>query len=159
VSPAGPVEVLPEGLGPPPSTSRLGTGLLVGALAAAAIGGLLWGRQRLELGRVAVEEAWLSPSAEGERLDRVTGDGAELYYHARLVGVPLGRALRLECEWFDASGATVRHNRYETRAVDHDPWPTHCRCAIPAGASGSWRVRMSLSGRELSETVFAVEAP
>ena len=159
MSPPEPVEVLPEGLGPPPSTSRLGTGLLVGALTAAGIGGLLWGRQRLELDRVGVEEAWLSSGPDGERLERLAGSGAELYYHARLTGVPLGRALRIECEWFDPAGATVRHNRYDTRVVDHDPWPTHCRCAIPGDASGSWRVRMSLSGRELSETAFTVEAP
>jgi hypothetical protein len=154
-----PVEVLPEGLGPPPSTSRLGTGLLVGAVAAAGVGGLLWGSQRLESARVGVEAAWLSSGMEGERLERVPGDGRDVYYHVRLTGVSPGRALTLECEWFDPEGVTVRHSRYETRVVDHDPWPTHCRCPVSASAPGSWRVLMSLGGRELSETVFAVDAP
>jgi hypothetical protein len=155
----GTVEVLSEGLGPPPRTSRIGTGLVALGVAACCAGAVYWGRNHWQLGRVRVEEAWLSQSIQGEHLDHVRAGAGALYYHARLLDVPLGRRLPMECEWFDPAGTTVRHNHYETRSVDHDPWPTHCRCPLSGAQPGPWRVAMSVGGRALSETVFTVEAP
>lgn len=155
-----PVEVSAGGgLGPPPSIGRPGLALVWALLAAAGIGGLIWGSERLRLGRIGVEDAWLSPGLAGPRLDRVPGGTPELYYHVRLTGVPAGSRLALECEWFDPSGVTVRHNRYETRLVDRDPWPTHCACPLRGAAPGHWRVSMSVAGRGLVETAFTVEGP
>jgi len=155
----GTVDVLPEGLGSPPPTSRVGTALVVLGVAACCAGAVYWGRNHWQLGRVRVEDAWLSGSLQAEPLEHVSADAGALYYHARLLDVPLGRHLPMECEWFDPEGTTVRHNRYETRTVDHDPWTTHCRCTLSGAEPGSWRVLMSVGGRALSETVFTVEAP
>lgn len=155
----GRVGELPDALGPPPPTGRLGLAVAAALLAAAVLGGLVWGYSRVRLGRIGVEASWLTRGLEGPRQGGVVGaSGAEdLYYHVRLTGVPLGRSLEVECEWFDPRGATVRLNRYETRVVDHDPWPTHCACPLGGAAPGPWRVLMSVEGRPVSETAFDVE--
>jgi len=155
----GRVDVLPQGLGPPPRGGRVGTGLVALGVLAGCAAAFYWGREHWQLGRVRAEAAWLSADLEGRPVERVRGGAGDVYYHARLAHVPMGRRLEVECEWFGPRGETAHHGRYETRAVDHDPWPTHCRCPLGGARPGSWRVAMSLGGRALSETVFTVDPP
>jgi hypothetical protein len=159
VSDPAKIEVLPEGLGPPPKTGVLGTLVVTALLTTAGVGALLWGRERLVRRGVSVEESWLSTGLDGAPAEAFRSGPGEMYFHARLDGVPLGERVEIECEWLDPQGVTRRHNQYQTRVVDVVPWTTHCRCSLGDAPAGRWRVRMTLEGRELSAAAFRVEAP
>ena len=158
MNPEDRVAVSPEGLGPAPgqrSWVPVAVVLVGGAIALVAA---LWAWERHQLGRVSVEQAWLTAGREGDRVDRVSTGAGDVYFHGRLIDVPLGEALEMECEWIDPSGLTARHNRYRTRTVERDPWTTRCKHSFGSDAArGSWRVHMTLAGRSLVETYFEVE--
>ena len=79
----------------------------------------------------------------------------DLYYRVTLSPAPVGAELPLTCDWLDPAGHVAHQNHYRTRRIDHDSWPTWCHHLLGAGAAtGSWRVRMTLEGRVLSETGF-----
>ena len=158
MNPEDEVVVSPNGLGPAPgqrSWVPVAVVLVGGAIALVAA---LWAWERHQLGRIAVERAWLTAGLEGERVDSVNRGVGDVYLHARLIGVPLAEPLEMECEWFDPQGVSVRNNRYRTRAVERDPWTTRCKNSFGSHAAhGSWRVHMTLAGRSLVEQIFEVE--
>lgn len=82
----------------------------------------------------------------------------ELELGAVLARAPRGEALELECDWV-APGGDVRHqNHWQTKSIDKDAWPTHCRHRFgPADPSGSWSVRMRLGERVLASQKFELE--
>jgi len=158
MNPEDHVVVGPDGLGPTPgqrSWIPVAVVLVGGAIVLVAA---LWAWERHQLGRVSVERAWLTAGLEGDRVDFVSRGAGDVYLHVRLIDVPLGEPLGMECEWFDPAGVTVRNNRYRTRTVERDPWTTRCKHSFGSDAAhGSWRVHMTLGGRSLVETHFEVE--
>lgn len=83
---------------------------------------------------------------------------ATLYYHVRLENAPIGKKLDLSCDWLNPSGQVVKQTRYQTREITTAVWDTHCRYALGAGeAPGTWRVKMSLEGRQISDATFDVQ--
>ncbi len=158
MSPEEGVVVSPDGLGPAPgqrSWIPVAVVLVGGAVVLVAA---LWAWERQQLGRVTAERAWLTAGLDGDQVELVSRGAGDVYLQVRLIGVPLGEPLEVECEWFDPIGVTARNNRYRTRTVESDPWTTRCKHSFGSDAErGSWRVYMSLAGRSLVETIFEVE--
>jgi hypothetical protein len=83
--------------------------------------------------------------------------GPDVYYHVTLREVPLGGRLTLNCEWIDPAGHIARRNRYRTRFVYKATWPTHCHQRFSdQSVAGSWHVRLTMNGRVLSDSSFAL---
>ncbi len=81
----------------------------------------------------------------------------ELWYRVTLAQAPVGRTLRLDCNWTSPSGEVSHENEYETKTITTPVWETHCRAKFgPASIPGSWFVEMTLDGRELARTPFEV---
>lgn len=50
-----------------------------------------------------------------------------LYYRVTLQNAPQGDKLSLGCDWIDSTGQVVHQNRYQTKTINKDIWPTYCR--------------------------------
>ena len=84
--------------------------------------------------------------------------GPDVYYHVTLQEVPFGGRLQLNCDWIDPAGHIARRNRYHTRFVYKATWPTHCHQRFnDVSTPGSWHVRMTMNGRVLSDSAFALK--
>ena len=60
---------------------------------------------------------------------------------AVLADAPQGAALPLTCAWSAPDGGVRYQNRWETKTIDRDRFPTHCRHTFGAGdAAGPDRV-------------------
>jgi hypothetical protein len=74
-----------------------------------------------------------------------------------LKDAPKGDKLDLSCDWKDPSGVVVHQNKYTTKTIDKDPWPTHCRYTLaPSSKTGTWNVTMKQGDRVLSSDAFEV---
>ena len=72
-----------------------------------------------------------------------------------LGGAPVGVAVDLTCEWMMPSGGAAHENRWTTKAIDRDPWPTHCHWALGSESpTGTWTVAMKQDGRVLVAEPF-----
>ena len=134
----------------------LGAGVLVLVIGAF---GVVSGRSE-KLARMSTADARLAlgatPDAPLTEFQR--RESLEIYYHVVLQDVPLGWRLDLSCEWTDPSGRVARHNRYQTKIVYKNTWPTHCRQHFgEAAAVGPWHVRMITEDRVLSESSFVLK--
>jgi len=84
-------------------------------------------------------------------------DSPELRFELAVRDVPKGGELALTCDWSDPSGARVHQNHWTTKAMDHEPWPTHCRYALtPTSPTGRWTVTMKQAERVLATDGFDV---
>lgn len=84
----------------------------------------------------------------------------EVYYRTTLKDAPLGEKLSLGCDWIDPSGQVRHQNRWQTRSIDKELWPTYCRYQFNLGAAtGRWKVQMSYRGRTLSTNSFVLTSP
>lgn len=81
-----------------------------------------------------------------------------IYYRVTLKDAPIGQRLSLSCNWINPSGQVVHQNRWQTKTIDKEVWPTHCRYQFnPATAPGTWTVQMALGDRLISSTSFTVK--
>ncbi len=108
--------------------------------------------------RITAADARLTPEDDKSRnLTEIPRLNEWVYYRVMLKDVPLGEKLTMDCEWTDPSGQPVKQNHYETQAVTHDPWETHCRGRFgPDSAAGAWTVVMYVHRRAISRTSFTV---
>ncbi len=84
-------------------------------------------------------------------------DALELRFDVTVRDVPKGASVDLTCDWTDPAGARVHQNHWSTKAMDHDPWPTHCRYPLTAAsATGKWTVTMKQGDRVLASDAFDV---
>ena len=84
----------------------------------------------------------------------------EVYYRTTLQDAPLGEKLSLGCDWIDPSGQVTHQNRWQTRSIDKEVWPTYCRYQFNLGAAtGRWKVQMFLGSRTLSTNSFVLTSP
>ncbi len=120
---------------------------------------LLAGRGE-KLARLAASEARITLAIDdGGSLAEVNRDGnPEVYYRVVLSDVPLVGRLSLRCEWVDPDGRIARRNRYRTRFIYKNAWPTHCRQRFGgADRVGRWEVRMLMNDRVLSTSSFVLK--
>jgi hypothetical protein len=81
----------------------------------------------------------------------------EVWYRVELDNVPHGTKLALVCEWIGPDGKVLKRNRYQTRAIDATPWPTHARQSFgPSSPPGKWTVQLKLEERVLHSLTFEV---
>lgn len=82
----------------------------------------------------------------------------EVFYRVILQDAPVGKKLSLGCNWINPNGDITHQNRYETKEISKEVWPTYCRYQFnPDLPVGSWRVEMYLGDRLLSQTKFTVK--
>jgi hypothetical protein len=97
----------------------------------------------------------LSKIAVSQHTVTVTTSEAKL--DVAVNGAPRGEPLDLTCDWVDPSGNRAHQNHWKTKAVDRDPWPTHCRLPLtPAAKTGAWTVTVKQGDRVLATDRFDV---
>jgi hypothetical protein len=132
------------------------------ALIISVIGGVLFLQQQWQqkLDRVTAQQSRISlPRDDGQNRQTITRqETSEIYYRVILKDVPLGDKLALSCDWVNPNNQTVKQNRYETQAITTKEWQTVCRYQIGTNApTGTWKVKMFLGDRTLSDTSFEVK--
>jgi hypothetical protein len=81
--------------------------------------------------------------------------GPDVYFRVVLSPAPMGRILRLDCDWTDPSGAIARQNHYQTKEITTPQWETHCHQRLQADAlPGVWRVELKQGGRVIRQDSF-----
>jgi heat shock protein HtpX len=142
---------------PPTSTPKLqplrrywvpiALSLLLGSV---TVGAVHLQQEQAGLAGISVVQHRLTRSENGRETLTVIDpqETPQIFYSVKLDGAPLGQRLALTCDWVNPSHQVVRHNRYQTRRIDHAVWNTWCRYQFPAdAAAGTWEVRMSLDDR------------
>lgn len=108
-----------------------------------------------ELAKITVVEHGVTANAKPAPFARA--GSPELRFEVTVRDVPRGGEVTLTCDWSDPTGARVHQNHWTTKAMDHDPWPTHCRYSLtPAAATGKWTVTMKQGDRVLASDAFDV---
>lgn len=108
-------------------------------------------------------------TAGENRLTLVTDDGRDiqiverqnppkLYYRVTLQDAPVNQKLTINCDWIDPNSNIVHENRYQTKNIDRQVWPTYCFYQLGNNAlAGNWQVQMKLGERVLSKDNFVVK--
>lgn len=108
-------------------------------------------------------------TAGENRLTLATDDGQDiqtverqnppkLYYRVTLQDAPVNQKLTINCDWIDPNSNIVHENRYQTKNIDRQVWPTYCFYQLSNNApSGNWQVKMKLGERVLSTDNFLVK--
>lgn len=108
-------------------------------------------------------------TAGENRLTLATDDGRDitlvekksppkLYYRVTLQDAPVNQRLTINCDWLDPNSNIVHENRYQTKKIDRQVWPTYCFYQLDNNApSGNWQVKMKLGERVLSTDNFVVK--
>jgi uncharacterized protein (UPF0335 family) len=145
---------------------NLAIGVVVGvALVGGISSSIIWMNQRKEA--IANKMANISVSQSRITLAKDSGDNftvfdrqqsPQLYYRVTLQNAPQGEKLSLGCDWIDSTGQVVHQNRYQTKTINQDIWPTYCRYQLGTAAeAGTWQVEMTMGDRLLSQTEFTVK--
>jgi len=75
-----------------------------------------------------------------------------------LAHTPEGDSLDLTCDWRGPGGDLRYQNHWQTKGIDKQAWPTHCRHRFGAAdPSGAWSVEMKLNDRTLVTERFSLE--
>ncbi len=74
----------------------------------------------------------------------------ELRFAATLIDPPKGEHIPLTCQWRSFDGVLLHENAWETKAVNHALWETHC---IFRDAPAHVTVVMQLDGRVIASGV------
>lgn len=81
--------------------------------------------------------------------------GREVSLNVVLADPPQGTTIDLSCDWRAPDGASRYESRWQTKTIDKQRWPTHCRHAFKeTDAPGTWSVTMKQSGRALVTKSF-----
>ena len=138
--------------------------LKLAALAAAAlisIGAIVGFRAHARsaaIDRVSVSQTVLALG--GAPVSNVIARAAqpELSLEAVLAHAPTGDSLALTCDWRDPSGQVRYQNHWQTKTIDRDLWPTHCRHRFSAAdAAGDWTVSLGVGERVLAKERFHLD--
>ena len=92
------------------------------------------------------------------QMSRMRARSPEIALDLVLADAPQGAALPLTCAWSAPDGGVRYQNRWETKTIDRDRFPTHCRHTFGAGdAAGRWSVTMKQGERALATESFVLE--
>jgi hypothetical protein len=138
---------------------RLLTGLAVGTVVlAAALLGYRAHSQQQALAQIGVADAdlELAPGQPATTFSRSTLPQVTL--RAALNRAPRGENVELGCRWNAPGGAVRYENRWDTKAIDRDLWPTHCRQRFTASdPPGAWSVTLTQGERPLTTLQFVLQ--
>lgn len=141
---------------------NLAISLVVGvALVGGISSSIVWMNQRQEpIANISVSQNRITLAKDsGDSLtvfDRQ--QRPQIYYRVTLQNAPQGDKLSLGCDWIDPTGQIVHQNRYQTKTINKDVWPTYCRYQLGTAAQpGTWQVNMTMGDRLLSQTEFTVK--
>lgn len=82
----------------------------------------------------------------------------EVMLNVVLAHTPRGEAANLMCDWTGPSGQLEYQSHWQTKSIDKDVWPTHCKHGFaPSDAAGGWAVVMRQGDHELARGRFALE--
>jgi hypothetical protein len=82
----------------------------------------------------------------------------EVVLNAVLAHAPRDEAADLTCDWTAPSGQLEHQSHWQTRPIDRDVWPTHCKHSFGAtDTPGRWAVVMRQGGHELTRGNFSLE--
>ncbi|MCL6434306.1 MAG: DUF3859 domain-containing protein [Leptolyngbyaceae cyanobacterium HOT.MB2.61] len=127
---------------------------------AIAVGGIaFWSQQNQQaLARVSVQQDRITLTQDsGGNLTTVSRP-AEVVYKVTLKDAPVGKKLNLSCDWIALGDQVLKQNRYQTKEITTPVWNTQCKNTIAASApAGTWKVRMFLGDRPLSDASFEVK--
>jgi len=135
-------------------------GVAAGLIVILAGGGFWFQQNQRLLSRVSAQQERITLVQDGgERLTEFSRQTSpELFYQVTLKDAPVGKSLSLSCDWVDPNGQVVKQNHYQTREINTPVWETHCRYQLePASPTGTWKVRLFLGDRLLSDTTFVVK--
>ncbi len=136
----------------------IGAGVLAIA-AVALVGGSVWffnNKQQLTGVYANSEQSTLTVGREAiATVNRL--ENPQVTYGVTLQDAPLGQQLSLGCDWINPQGQVAYQNRYETKTIDKEVWPTQCKYRFNSGSpAGTWEVQMFLGDRLVSQTQFTV---
>lgn len=137
----------------------IGVGVALAIVASIAATTIFIQNQQQALAKVSASQSRITLTQDnGGNLTTVDRQSnSRVYYRVTLQQAPVGRKLDLQCNWIDPSGQIARQNRYQTRNIDREVWPTRCRYQIgSASPAGTWKVEMYLGDRLLDSTTFEV---
>jgi hypothetical protein len=130
-------------------------GVSVAALAIATALGLNQTHQQALAQVTAQRDRLTLAQDDGGTLRSVDRNAGELYYRVTLNQAPLGQKLPLSCTWTAPQGQVAQQTQYQTKPIETPIWNTHCRTTLgPSAAAGSWRVKLTLNGRLISDERF-----
>lgn len=76
-------------------------------------------------------------------------EAGQLRLSAKLMSAPNGESVPMACTWRGADGAFLHENAWQTKAVSHDGWETHCVLSNPPAHV---KVAMKANGRVVAES-------
>jgi hypothetical protein len=123
--------------------------LVSAALTTVIVAALAFGWQQqteaAALSRISVAHSTLEPGTVVRREDR-----PEITLSASLANAPEGERVELGCDWTDGNGTLRYQQRWRTKPIDRELWPTHCKQRLgPADPAGTWSVTLSQERRPL----------
>lgn len=81
-----------------------------------------------------------------------------LHFRVTFENTPVGKPLRLACDWINPQGQIMHENRYQTRTVEKEIWNSRCRYRIgDTSTPGVWQVKMFSGNRLLASQSFEVK--
>jgi hypothetical protein len=113
--------------------------------------------QSLALGAMTASEASLSLRGSPLSAPVPRSSSPELTFDVVLARAPHA-PVDLSCDWAGPDGAVRFQSRWETKSVDRDLWPTHCRHVFSASEpAGAWTVSMKERERVLATKPFVLQ--
>ncbi len=126
--------------------------------AAIAVGAWRHHATTVALSLVTASEATLTVQGAPVALPLARATHPEVVFDVVLAQAPEGASLDLSCRWTGPDGSVHHQNRWTTKEVDHDHWPTHCRHAFgETDAAGAWSVTLADSEHDLATRGFSLK--
>lgn len=133
-------------------------GVVAGLIVAVAAGAFWWQQDQQTFARVSAQQDRLSLISNKAVAVKTVSRPADVIYTVTLKDAPVGKTLKLTCDWIALGDQVLKQNSYATQEITTPVWDTHCKTKInTTDPTGNWRVRMLLNGRQLSETAFEVK--
>src|SRR6187551_1369017 len=109
--------------------------------------------ERFGLEAISVAQSRLDPAGSVSR-----AANPELTLNAVLAHAPRDDRVELSCDFKDESGTVRYQKHWQTKPIDRDLWPTHCRQRFSSSdPAGHWSVTMKQEQRPLTTVEFTLE--
>ncbi len=83
------------------------------------------------------------PAANVKEINRQ--NSPEVFYNVTLKDAPVGKQLKLGCNWLDPNRQIAHQNSWKTKTITKEVWNTHCRYQFKENdPTGKWIVQITL---------------